>query len=149
MSEAAMEHGQVQFYAYTHPTLPSPMTTPFLAAFKEPSDLVTIVVRGKDGAHGSITITPDEAMRFSMALGASKFANRRYAAITINGQSHTVPSDEDVPYERLVEIAGLTGTPSMTVQFGQRDRAGCAPTPGTNIRLDHGAHVTVVHTGNA
>ena len=141
--------GRAQFYAYTPATLPPPDTTPFLAAFKEPDDLVTISVRGRDGAHASITIEPDEAMKFSMALGASKFARRRYASITVNGKPHTVPSDEDVPYERLVEMAGLTGTPSMTVGFGNRDRAGKAPIPGASVRLDDGADVTVAHTGNA
>lgn len=72
--------GQLQFYAFTPATLPPPDTTPYLQAFKEPSGLVTVAVRGKNGAHAEITITPEEALRFSIALGGAKFAHEVMAA---------------------------------------------------------------------
>ena len=70
----------VQFFAYTAPTAPTGQTTPYIQAFKEVSDLITIRVRGKDGAEGAITITPQEAMRLSLALGAAKFTHEVVAA---------------------------------------------------------------------
>lgn len=71
---------RIQFYAYTPATEPAPHTTPFLQAFKEPDNRITISVRGRDGAHASITIDPKEAVQFSMHLGASKFAHEVIAA---------------------------------------------------------------------
>lgn len=76
-----MKAKQIQIFAYTPPTLPAPHTTPYLAVFKEPSDLVTIGVRGKDGAIGEITITVAEALKLSIALGAAKFSHEVVAAI--------------------------------------------------------------------
>lgn len=70
----------VQFYAFTPETAPVGETTPYLQAFKEVSDLVTIAVRGRDGQHASITIPPAEAMSLSIALGTSKFAHEIVAA---------------------------------------------------------------------
>ena len=68
-------------------------------------------------------------------------------SITINGDPHTAP--KKATYEQLVQLAGLKGNPSMVVSFGDRSRAGRAPHRGDTIELDDGAHVTVVHTGNA
>lgn len=70
----------IQFYAYTPETAPAGETTPYLQVFKEVSDLITIKVRGRDGQHASITITPAEAMKLSLSLGASKFAHEVMAA---------------------------------------------------------------------
>ena len=70
----------VQFYAYTGPTAPPDQTTPFLQAFKEPDDSIRVVVRGLDGQHASVTISVEEACRFSIVLGAAKFAHEVVAA---------------------------------------------------------------------
>lgn len=70
----------VQFYAYTPPTLPAPETTPFLQAFKQPDNDVRISVRGRNGAHAEIVLSVEEALRFSMHLGAAKFAHEVVAA---------------------------------------------------------------------
>ena len=59
---------RIQFYAYTPATEPAPHTTPFLQAFKEADNRITISVRGRDGAHASITIDQREAVQFSMHL---------------------------------------------------------------------------------
>lgn len=69
--------------------------------------------------------------------------------VTINGATHVIPSGGHATYERLVALAGLTGNPTLTVSFANRDRAGRALIKGETVALDEGAHVTVVHTGNA
>lgn len=76
-----------------------------------------------------------------------KPASPEMVSITVNGDQRQVP--KRVTYEDLVRLAGLTGNPSMTVSFGDRSRSGRAPYAGQTIDLDDGAHVTVVHTGNA
>ena len=70
----------VQFYAFTPATLRHPDTTPYLQAFKEVDGNVRIAMRGIDNSHASITIPVEEAMRLSIALGASKFAHEIVAA---------------------------------------------------------------------
>lgn len=71
----------------------------------------------------------------------------RAVNITINGDERVAP--KKITYEKLVELAGKTGFPSMTVCFGDRERAGRAPHRGQTIELDEGAIVDVVHTGSA
>ncbi len=71
---------RIQFYAYTPATEVYPNVTPYLQAFKEADNAITIVVRGKDGKEASITIDPKGAVQFSMHLGASKFAHEVIAA---------------------------------------------------------------------
>lgn len=73
--------------------------------------------------------------------------SRDTVSVTINGAQRHVP--KRATYEQLVQMAGATGNPSMSVSFGDRSRAGRAPRAGETIDLDDGAHVTVVHTGNA
>jgi hypothetical protein len=68
-------------------------------------------------------------------------------SVFINGERHVV--QPRMAYERLVGLAGLRGTPSMIVDYGDRKRRPVAPTVGQEIELDEGARVTVVHTGNA
>lgn len=69
--------------------------------------------------------------------------------ITVNSKPHELEAGGLVTYEQLVHLAGQRGTPTIVVSFGNRDRAGKSPLPGATIELDEGAHVTVVHTGNA
>jgi len=69
--------------------------------------------------------------------------------VHINGEKHSIPNGGRITYERLVELSGRTGYPTMTISFGDRDRAGRAPRRGQTIDLDEGAIVTVCHTNNA
>ena len=63
----------VQFYAYTPPTMPPPDTTPYLQAFKENDDSIRIVVRDRSGAVSEITLSVQEASRFSSLLAYRQF----------------------------------------------------------------------------
>lgn len=70
--------------------------------------------------------------------------------IIVNGVEHILPDGQYLTtYEQLVEIAGESGTPSMAVSFGDRERAGKALGPGDSIGLDDGARVRLAHTGCA
>ena len=65
----------VQFYAYTPPTFAAPDMTPYLQAFKQENGEVRIVVRDRSGAVSEIALSVQEASRFSISLGAAKFAH--------------------------------------------------------------------------
>lgn len=70
--------------------------------------------------------------------------------ILING-SHVEVTEEVVSYERLVELAGAKGTPSLTYRSpvrGDSRREGTMHT-GQMIRLEDGMVISVIHTGNA
>lgn len=67
-----------QFYGFTPAgPLPGQSYVPFLQAFKHEDGKVEICVRNTDGKSNSILISPEEALSFSLALGASKFASSR------------------------------------------------------------------------
>lgn len=145
----------VHIFGFTPPgPRPGQKYVPFLMAFKLEDGNVELHVRNSEGVTNKIAISTSEAMQLSLALGAAKFAHSVVAArangvnVKINGEAHKLPY-APISYERLVELAGKRGAPSMTVSFGDRDRAGKAPLPGDVVLLDEGAHVTVVHTGCA
>jgi hypothetical protein len=69
--------------------------------------------------------------------------------VTINGEKRKIIADAAATYEHLVDLAGMTGHPSMAIRFGDRGRKGKILAPGEAVELDNGAAVDVVHTGNA
>lgn len=74
--------------------------------------------------------------------------------IVINGEPVRV-APRRFSYDEIVALAGLTGTPSMTVHFPPRVRAFVAGgwnltlSPGQSIQAEEGTIINVVHTGNA
>ncbi len=69
-----------------------------------------------------------------------------FVTITINGRKATVT--RPTTYEQIVEVAGLTGNPSMIVSFKSGAKS-LVPYKGQTIELDETAYVTVVHTNSA
>lgn len=65
--------------------------------------------------------------------------------ITVNGKAHDVDADA-IEYEALVELAGMTGTPSMTWRAGKD--SGILH-PGDGAFVVEGLVVNAAHTGNA
>lgn len=69
--------------------------------------------------------------------------------ILINGEAHTV-GPEPISYERLVEMAGMTGHPSMVYHWRLDDisRSGMVY-KGRYLQPMSQMKITVVHTGDA
>ena len=65
--------------------------------------------------------------------------------VTINGTAHDITEDA-IEYEALVELAGMSGTPSCTWKWG--GTRGIL-SPGDGVFVNDGMVVNIVHTGNA
>lgn len=76
----------------------------------------------------------------------------RRMKVTMNGIERWLrQSDSPMSYEKIVELAGLTGQPSMTYHVrisGDTVRQGTL-IAGESLELAHGMRISVVHTGNA
>ena len=75
----------VQIYGYyTPPGPPGPMPgeayVKFLMAFKLPDGSVELTIRNDDGVMNRISMSIDEALKLSLALGAAKFSHEIVAA---------------------------------------------------------------------
>jgi hypothetical protein len=76
----------------------------------------------------------------------------RRMKVTINGTEHWLrQSDSPMTYERIVELAGLTGQPTMTyhVRVSKDTIRQGTLIAGESIELAHGMRISTVHTGNA
>jgi hypothetical protein len=70
--------------------------------------------------------------------------------IFVNGVAcDDLPDDGIISFSRLVEIGGMSGTPSVVVKFGDSTRAPQVISRGKPFALDDGARVTMAHTDNA
>lgn len=73
--------------------------------------------------------------------------------IIINGKTHDTFEGNEATYEHIVQVAGMTGNPSMTVSWrDERDarvQSGCILSAGQSIELRDGMRISVCHTGNA
>lgn len=76
----------------------------------------------------------------------------RRMKVTINGTERWLrQSESPMAYERIVELAGLTGQPSMTYHVrisADTVRQGTL-IAGESLELAHGMRITAAHTGNA
>lgn len=76
----------------------------------------------------------------------------RRMQVTINGTQRWLrQSESPITYEQIVELAGLTGAPTMTYHAkinGDTVRQGTL-IAGESLELAHGMRISVVHTGNA
>lgn len=66
--------------------------------------------------------------------------------VVINGRSYEMIAAGAIDYEELVELAGMTGTPSMTWKCGSS--SGILH-PGEGVFVLQGLRVEIAHTGNA
>lgn len=76
----------------------------------------------------------------------------RRMKVTINGTERWLrQSESPMTYERIVELAGLTGQPTMTYHVritSDTVRQGTL-IAGESLELAHGMRISAVHTGNA
>jgi len=67
--------------------------------------------------------------------------------VSINGTDHLLTLDE-LPYQKLVELAGESGYPTIAYHNGVSGESGTMY-KGMSITICDGMHFTVVHTGSA
>ena len=77
----------VQIFGFTPPgPAPGEDFVKYIMAFKLPDGNVEIRVRNTAGVDNSISISTEEAMKLSLALGAAKFSHEVVAARAERGQ---------------------------------------------------------------
>ncbi len=100
-------------------------------------------------AMGPTFDTETEAQEWWWLNGPEK---ARRLQVTINSKPQWLrPSESPMDYSRIVELAGLTGDPTMTYHAkigGDTVRQGTL-IAGESLELAHGMRISVVHTDNA